>query len=504
MRQCILLVELVPDAAMRSKRAIAYPFLMGLSRAIGWRAHWRAVGVRWAPALLYSLPPQDLETLLREVKRLAPRVVIVNERLSRKQWAAVAAAAPGGRLVYWDLGESLFQLGETFIRLVPEARCDALEDPCLLDTIEPDYSRRMLNKAPWAAEQIIEIVAGSRCAYHAPLDRNPFYRRLRSRPAVMGCSFCMRDDPRSALWNVRDTVAFAVRQIAALCRRRPTPGVEKHLSLCGFELWRRLPELVRSLARQGVRGVELNLMPRLDEVLKARGAIGRCLPLMAKRGMTLRINGLGVENFSPDENLRLNKGLTAEQVHEATAFLIKTNRRWPEHFRLPYGGLGMILFTPWTRLEDLRVNLDHIERCPLIDRPFALSRRLMLFRDRPITLLAQRDGLLAKAGESIFYNAGCKVALDQDELPWRFAHPEIGILWQLARRLSSDRYNLPEDDPARRLAEAFIRESPPGPFDPLPLFREAIGLVERQPGLKSAVALLGMLRRDRALSQGHG
>ena len=55
-------------------------------------------------------------------------------------------------------------------------------------------------------------------------------------------------------------------------------------------------------------------MPRIDEILDAREAIRRCLPLLAKNGLALRFYGTGVENFSADENMRMNKGITAAQV----------------------------------------------------------------------------------------------------------------------------------------------------------------------------------------------
>ncbi|HAZ07018.1 MAG TPA: hypothetical protein DCZ01_00530 [Elusimicrobia bacterium] len=435
--------------------------------------------------------------MLAEAARRKPQVVVLNARLPKKQLSDISAVVPGARLVYWALTEDLPDIADYVRHRIPEARGSVLDDARLLDRIQPIYRRKILNQALWAINPVIEVVGGSRCSYRAPVARNPFYRRLQLPSVSMGCSFCAMPDLRSSHWNIENSVAFAVKQIESVCRQRPTPGVEKRINLCGFELWRRFEELVRALVQRGVCGVELNFMLRLDELLNARRVIERCLPLLAENGAALRINGLSVENFSPDENRRLHKGITAEQVHEATAFLIDTNARWPAQFRLPFGGLGMILFTPWTTPEDLRINLDNIERCRLIDRAFALSRRLMLFRDVPITLLAEQDGLLVKESESIFYNAGCNNDADRNEIPWRFAHSEVAILWRLARRLSSDRFNIPADDPEKLAADAFIKESPPGPFDPLPLFREAIETIKRHPTTSSALELLDLLRSAR-------
>lgn len=468
---------------------------MGLGRLIGWRAHWRVLGVRYAPDLRYALTAEDLGLLTAEARRLRPKAVVINQRLPKSQLNAIAAAAPGARLVPWDLTENIHELAGRVRRLIPEARGPVLDDPGLLDRIRPDYRRKVLNKAPWAANPTVEVIGGHRCSYRAPVAENPFYRGLGLPTASMGCSFCLMPDLKASRGAVQDPAAFAVRQIAAASRRRRRPGEELRLNLCGHELWRRFEDLALAVVGEGVSGVELNFMPRLDELLAARGAIERRMPLLADGGVSLRVNGLGVENFSPDENMRLHKGLTAGQVHEAAAFLIDANRRWPDRFRLPFGGLGMILFTPWTTLKDLRINLDHIERCPLIDRSFALSRRLMLFPGAPVTLLAERDGLLAKAHDGLFYNAGCKIDADKNDLPWRFARPEAAVLWSLARRISSDRYNIPDDDPVKRAVEPFVFRPGATPFDPLPLFREAVDAIERRPETGSALELIGRLRR---------
>jgi hypothetical protein len=493
----LLLVDLLPDAAVLNPRTISYPFVMGLSQLIGWQASWCVLGVKYAPDLHYTLPPEDLALLLAEVKRQEPRVVVCNECLAEEQLSAISAAVPGVRLVYWRLTETIESFVHYFRVHVPEAHVPLADRGNLLARIRPIYSRQILNHAPWAVNPLVEVVGGTRCLYHAPVARNPFYRGLQLPAKTMGCSFCYRPPQPSHDGGIADPLEFAVRQIEALCQQRPTPGAEKRVNLTGVELWRRFEELVRALVQHGVRAVELNLSPRLDELLEARQVVERCLPLLAEAAMALRINGMGVENFSPDENMRLHKGITAAQVHEATSFLIECNARWPAQFRLPFGGLGMILFTPWTTLRDLRINLENIERCPLIDRACALGRRLMLFPDAPITLLAGHDGLLVRAGESVFYNAGCKVEVGQDEIPWRFACPEIGILWNLARRISSDRYNIPETDPEKQAAEVFIREAPPGPFDPLPLFRTAIDTIERLPGIGSTMELIEALHGPR-------
>jgi hypothetical protein len=132
----------------------------------------------------------------------------------------------------------------------------------------------------------------------------------------------------------------------------------------------------------------------------------------------------------------------------------------------------MILFTPWTSLADLRLNLSHIERCPLIHPATALRSRLQLFPDRPVTVLARRDGLVAPRRGGRFYNSGCIVSADQNEIPWRFRHPEVGVLWALALALNKDVGR-----------------------DPLPVFRRALDLMSRRPAPRTLPALQDLLTR---------
>ncbi|MCR4294055.1 MAG: hypothetical protein NUW21_00865, partial [Elusimicrobia bacterium] len=140
---------------MHNLRSISYPFLMGLFRLIGWRASWCVLGVRYASDLLYELTPEDLGLLTAEAKRRKPRVVLFNQRLPKRQLAAVRAAASGARVVYWSLTEDLYALASHVRRRIPQARGPALKDPRLLERIRPVYRRKFLNRAPWAVNPVI-------------------------------------------------------------------------------------------------------------------------------------------------------------------------------------------------------------------------------------------------------------------------------------------------------------------------------------------------------------
>ncbi|MBI5241278.1 MAG: hypothetical protein HY926_12470 [Elusimicrobia bacterium] len=487
----LLLVELMPHEPERQFRAAAYPLLMGLARALGWRASWAALGVRYDPTLRYRLEPGDLALLRAHLLRRRPGIVFINEYLVAEQWAALAALVPGRRLVYWPVDGTFEDFAPAFRRAVPEARGPLLDDPRLLDRLRPHFRRQVLNRAPWAYAPLIRVIAGTICEYRTPVSANPLYRGLRLSHRMMGCAFCNAAPLRKP---AQDVVAFAARQVAAACGQLPARA-ERRFELRCQGLWRRLEEFIRELVRLKARRAELIFSPRIDELLATRAGLRRCLPLLAANGLAVRIYGMGVENFSAAENLRLNKGITARQVHEAAAFIAATAAAWPEQFRCERGRLSMILFTPWTTLRDLRLNGAHIARCPLINSCGVLDQRLQLFKDRPITQLAKRDGLVVER-RGAFYNSGCIIDAGQHEVPWRFKHPEVGLLWALAQRLSAaGQGQEPRDELDRKAAELLERHPLDSPPDPLPAFRRAVLLMLRRPRPRTLEDLVEAMRR---------
>jgi hypothetical protein len=484
----LLLIELMPHEPERQFRVVAYPWLMGLARALGWRAEWVALGVRYDPTLRYRLAPGDLSRLSARLRRLRPGTALINERLVPEQRTALAALVPGRRLVYWPVDGTFEDLVPAIREALPQARGALLDDPRLLERLRPDFRRRVLNKAPWAHAPLIRVVLGSTCEYRTPAAAHPLYRGLRLRHRALGCSFCTSFPLRKP---AQDVVVFASRLVAAACRQLPDRG-ERRFELRCQGLWRRLEEFLRELIRLKARRAELIFSPRIDELLATRAGLRRCLPLLAESGLAVRIYGMGVENFSPAENLRLNKGVTARQVHEAAAFIAETKAAWPGQFRCERGRLSMILFTPWTTVQDLRLNAAHIARCPLIDGG-VLNQRLQLFRGRPIASLARRDGLVVRRGGA-FYNSGCIIQADQHEIPWRFKHPDVALLWRFAQKLVAASRGRPPRDKTDEQAAALLEHHPAdSPGDPLPAFRRAVLLMLRRPRPRSLARLVGLL-----------
>jgi hypothetical protein len=110
--------------------------------------------------------------------------------------------------------------------------------------------------------------------------------------------------------------------------------------------------------------------------------------------------------------------------------------------------------------------------------------------------LAERDGLVAMCRNGRFYNSGCIVRAGQDEVPWRFAHPEVAVLWRFAQRLSAfARREPPAKDTEGRAIDRCLAGEPAARRDPLDLFDRALAAVENSPRSLSMSGLLDCLRR---------
>jgi MoaA/NifB/PqqE/SkfB family radical SAM enzyme len=133
---------------------------------------------------------------------------------------------------------------------------------------------------------------------------------------------------------------------------------------------------------------------------------------------------LGYENFSDAELLRFHKGMTGAEIERALELMDEWAARFPDRFVISPTS-GFILFTPWTTLEDLRINADVMRRRGFSRfRGRALLSQLRLHPEQPLFHLAQRDGLLEATredpNESDAYRRGYRM-----DAPWRFADPKV-------------------------------------------------------------------------------
>jgi hypothetical protein len=503
MQPRLFLVEFLNRDRFCQYRSDRFPFVAGWARARGLAVRWLAFG--FDPATLptsrfrMALPPAEEAALGAALRDFAPTHVLTNEELDAPLEAVVTAAAPAGAtLAVQDLGQDLaFERSAHlagWLGLEAAARALPEDAPWLLDDAEPDYRCELVGPLAHEIRPLTFLVGGPHCLYARPLARNPRYAGvdLTGTYSAIGCAFCGEVAQRRYLLRT-PPVALALKQLRAALATLPPGRAGGGFALWGAAAVMRLHEFFDAVLAERLPPVSLFVALRVDELLRAADRIEARLPRLAAAGHALDLYNMGVENFSPAENERLNKGIDAAQVARAQARLARWERDWPETLRFTrHGGFGFILFTPWTTTDDVAFNLEQAERLGVGPKQFFLTSRLQLLPGRAITRLAETDGLTADraAGGGLGgFDSGCIMTADGYELPWRFRHPEVGALYAVLRRLWP-RADVPPDDALWRRVRGLVSGLPAGWREPLRLAREllAVATAEPRPGGPEALA----------------
>ncbi|MBI4677226.1 MAG: hypothetical protein HY748_06555 [Elusimicrobia bacterium] len=167
-----------------------------------------------------------------------------------------------------------------------------------------------------------------------------------------------------------------------------------------------------------------------------------------------------MENFSERENARFNKGITLAQVDEVLALLDKWKRAYPGALKPFKGGgekvdLGFILFTPWTTLKDVSINMECAKERHFLEKGYWLYSTLRILPDAPLHCLAKKEGgILADSfpDRGQFYGTFHNTGDYPDAVPWRFKDPKTADYFAMVVRVCAAA--LEEDDCA------FFRKDP--------------------------------------------
>jgi hypothetical protein len=454
----LLLLEFLLEDPVVWSRSDDFPFLQGLARQQGAESLWLAleagVEVRGEGFGPLEMPGPQGARLLEQVRDFAPSLVITNQPVGPGLQAALQAAAPDAALL--TVPENAVELG---------GRGDSQPDPAtflqaphpftagaFLNTTPPDFSGRVLNPGALTARQYVPIIVQNACPYRRPLAANPHFAGLDLSQAerTTGCSFCQGSGEGARDPHQAPAVELALAQVRAHLATAPLERRTGRFRFIGRDLFARSPELLRRALQAGLPPSEFHFACRVDEFLARAEAIAELLPALEAGGHSYHIWQIGLENFSPRENDRFNKGIRPEQVFAAHERLAALERDWPRSFFFTsHGGFALILFTPWTELEDLEANLRGLERIQYPPDSLMVASRLQLVPGAPITLLARRDGLAAESFADVpFLAFPCvRSACDQlQEVPWRFRRPEVDAVYRLLIRTEASPL-VPPDDP---------------------------------------------------------
>ncbi len=308
------------------------------------------------------------------------------------------------------------------------------------------------------------------CPYAEDPAANPHYAGVAlpegAGIARLGCAFCaMGGDYQKR--PAPEVVAELVDQARYLADR--TPDLEE-LVLGDQAALRYLGDLVRAARAAGVPPVRWLFAARADAFGRQRRLAEAAIAAAEETGQTVELYLTGFESFSDRELVRYNKGLDAEALVASIAAMRKLAADHPGAFDYARArGHSLILWSPWTSLDDLDESLGRLRRHGLGELFDELGRnRLRLYHDLPITHAARRDGALLDHWDDGDAGAGRRKGYNPEH-PWRFLEPGTrlaygsrdasGIAWATRPRPGSSppRWPSPGGTPATR------RRCPPSP-----------------------------------------
>jgi hypothetical protein len=239
----------------------------------------------------------------------------------------------------------------------------------------------------------IDLRIAHACGYKLALSENPFYRDVLDAPEVAahrGCAYCV-----SALPSAGGTPEQIAARILERVRtdRQVFPAVDTFWMAFAEAYYDALAIAFRTTRGDPAwQGITLAMQCRPDVIATRSEEIESLAADALACGTRLRIGVVGFENFSPREILVLNRGAAPERLDTAAEILNGWLRQPPAGLLVRGFTPSFILFTPWTTLEDLDLNLQRIARHDLWG---ANIERLRIGTGTPVFARAQRDGLVA-------------------------------------------------------------------------------------------------------------
>ena len=289
----------------------------------------------------------------------------------------------------------------------------ALDERDLVEIVGPREAR------PVTA---IDLRVQQSCGYKRTLADNPFYRDVLDSPemaAHRGCAHCLNARPEFTVAPA-ETAAQILERIRT--DRKTFPALETFWMTFAETFYDALAIAFRTTRGDPAwQGITLAMQCRPDVIAERSAEIEALAADAAACGTRLRISVAGFENFSPREILVLHRGVTPEHLDKAASIL----NRWADH---PPTGLSVrgftpsfILFTPWTQLEDLELNLQQIALHGFWQ---ANIERLRIGPATPVFEKARRAGLIVDGPVRAAQHPNGYLS----EREFRFADPQVAAV----------------------------------------------------------------------------
>jgi len=462
----LLLLEFVAASPLRNEWADFFPFYKGFAESGGIAARWLCVGARFeglkkSPTEVWNKPVlgrSDKDELARRLAEWAPTHILINEALSPELLRLLKTAVPRGEFLVsaeddrqsragkrtacdliaehegWSKeasgGKSISQRDIPILRffqtdwLSQWLGLPRREDRYFVGAVEPIYDAVMMNPQARECGPFLAILGGVSCDYRADLSRNPLYRGvdLSACDRRKGCAFCSSTHPAMSSMQT-DPIELARTQFAAVIRTAAAQGRNcGRFNMRDIRIFRRIAEFFEMIMGLDLPASNFFFAPRIDDFLRAGADIERLLPQLEKYGHRLNLFRMGIEHFSPRENARFNKGVTAQQIDQGLELADRLKAAYPACFDYAQP-LGYIAFTPWTTLEDIEITINEgISRGFSPNAPWLYSA-LELHKEAPITALALHEGgIVCRRYDDVAMTYGMMADFRSRPglLPWRF------------------------------------------------------------------------------------
>ncbi len=284
----------------------------------------------------------------------------------------------------------------------------------------PDFSFSNINNLAKNFRPLPHLILYDECNYKRSVKSNCFYRNinLSNLCKIRGCSFCINPDINKIdQWN-NERVG---KHILAAIKTTPWRDFRKRLRIIGEIVINRIDEFFDIILSEKINNTDFLFNFRVDNFIRNRHKIKEALKRISKTDNRLYLALTGIENFSNVELERYNKGIRNYDIFRFLSIIFQLKYNYPHHFDYSeYGGFSLILFNPFTRIEDLRLNyhlIKYLNIEQLCGKLF--TSRIRLYKELPFFYLAKKSDLIAnKYKEKIFDTASQNFY--KKEIPWKY------------------------------------------------------------------------------------
>jgi hypothetical protein len=402
-------------------------------------------------------------------------------RAGGRQAGDTSPASAGGQLS-WHEGRT-----DWLLRWLGESEPASTDfGKFLVGAVRPSYDAVMANEKATRYRPHLLILGGLTCDHFAKVAQNEHFAGidLSDCPHDHGCSYCTWYRGASSDLHA-DPVALAEEQLRRVIETtRPGGRSCGVFDLLDIRLFRQIARFVDMVVRLDLPPSIFCFEPRIDRVLQVARELDGALAKLASRGHSVYLFRMGAENLVEEENEIFNKEISLAEIDEGSRQLEELAAAHPSAFGYD-PTWGYITCSPWTTLEMLELGLQRAAERGFEPLGVWLYTPLLLYRNSPITKLAQREGLLRDEFEdlSLLYEPSVNNVSFDTLTPWRFKDERTGVAFALIARFCAAalRGKYPDTvfEGDALYARLLSREPGPGLFTRPDLFaREVVAVVK--------------------------